>query len=273
MIYNQKKVAEIAVITGTGFKSDEEIIKKITVETPYGSPSSQIDLININGRNILMFNRHGINHIYPPHMINYLANIWALWSLGVKRIISIGAFGCLRSEWKIGDIVLCSQFINKTYRRHDTFYNGPITTHISTTDPFCSDIRRQLIESSVVMNTSIRDSASLVIIEGPRFSTRAENEDYKKSGYDVISMTHYPEVVLSLEMRMCYCSIGIITDYAHTMSKGDQDKNLGHKDISKTFFIYKETLFDLIKLAVKDLSGEPTCNCNDAIVSSREDDI
>lgn len=169
MLLNNYKISglEVAVIGGSGFYNINNVIKKRVIETPFGSPSSSITIAEINGYPVAFLPRHGENHEFPPHKINYKANIWALKQLGIQRIISTGAVGCLRSEWSIGDIVICDQFVNKTWNRSDTYYDGPITTHISVSDPYCAELRNVLIKTGKELQLKIRESGILLIIQGP----------------------------------------------------------------------------------------------------------
>ena len=134
-------------------------------------------------------------------------------ALGVSRVISPCAAGSLQPHVKPGDFVICDQFVNKTYGRHDTFYDGPITTHVSPADPYCPELSGLAVETAKKLGISVHDKGTILVIPGPRFSTKAESKFYTVQGWEVINMTQYPEVILAKELEMCYLNIALITDY------------------------------------------------------------
>ncbi|MFM9327771.1 S-methyl-5'-thioadenosine phosphorylase [Paenibacillus mesotrionivorans] len=271
---NRYKVSglRIAVIGGSGFYHMNGSSKKVLIETPYGAPSAPITIAEINGFPVAFLPRHGDDHQIPPHKINYKANLWALKQVGVERIISTGAVGSLRAEWNVGDIVICDQFVNKTWNRADTYYDGPVTTHISVSDPYCSEMREALIESGRVLQLNVREDGVLLVIEGPRFSTRAENRDWFRSGYDLISMTHYPEVVLARELGMCYTSACLITDYANILGAAHgMNSHSGHKDVIEAYAKHKENLVRLIEWTIAAIPKQKGCQCSVGLESARAD--
>ncbi|MEM3382089.1 MAG: S-methyl-5'-thioadenosine phosphorylase [Candidatus Bathyarchaeia archaeon] len=207
--------AEIAIIGGSGLYDQEllEDSKEIKVYTPYGRTSDLITIGNYMGRNVAFLPRHGRGHQIPPHAINYRANIWALRSLGVKRILSSNACGSLQERYKPGDILVLNQFIDRTKLRPSTFYDGGKVCHISSADPFCPELGRLLVQEGLSLGLSIHDGGTYVCIEGPRFSTRAESNLFRQWGADVVGMTVFPECVLAREAEICYGSIALVTDY------------------------------------------------------------
>jgi len=205
---------KIAIIGGTGVYEEGlfEMIKSLKISTPYGPPSDEIQIGNLSGVKVAFISRHGKSHVYPPHKVNYRANIWALRQLGVERIISPCAVGSLREDYKPGEIVIVDQFIDFTKKRDYTFYDGAKTIHISCADPFCPELRHLCSNVAQELKIPFKPAGTYICIEGPRFSTRAESRMFRNFA-DVIGMTLVPECQLAREMEMCYVSLAMITDY------------------------------------------------------------
>ncbi len=206
--------ARIGIIGGTGVYDPKMFELKETVRpfTPYGPPSDDIQIGTMEGVDVAFLPRHGKGHVYPPHKVNYKANIWALKDVGVDRIISPCAVGSLQEEFEPGEIVIVDQFIDMTKNRAYSFYDGPKTVHISMADPFCPEMRSIFVKEAKRKKVPVHDKGTYVCIEGPRFSTRAESQMYRAFA-DIIGMTLVPECQLAREMEMCYCSLAMITDY------------------------------------------------------------
>ncbi len=211
-----KAKAEIAIIGGSGLY-DPGIIEKpieLKVYTPYGQPSDNIIVGEIEGRKVAFLPRHGRGHRIPPHKINYRANIWALKSLGVKWIIAVSAVGSLREDYKPGDLVVPDQFIDMTKKREYTFFDEGVVAHVSMADPFCEELREYLIKIGKELGYTIHDRGTYVCIEGPRFSTKAESRLWRDVfRADIIGMTLVPEVNLACEAQICYATLAMVTDY------------------------------------------------------------
>jgi len=208
--------AEIGIIGGTGIYNTELLTNAETVKifTPYGSTSDLITIGEYNGRSVAFIPRHGKGHTLPPHRVNSRANIRALHSLGVSRIIAPSAVGSLQDAYKPGDIVLPDQFIDFTKRRDYTFYDEGKVCHVSCADPFCNELREMLLKVGKQLNTNVHNGSNYICIEGPRFSTRAESKYFREIlRGDIIGMTLVPECVLAREMEICYVSIATVTDY------------------------------------------------------------
>ena len=210
-----KETADIGIIGGTGVYDQEsfENIKENKIFTPFGETSDLISVGTYNDVKVAFIPRHGKNHTIPPHRVNYRANIWALKQLGVKRIIASAAVGSLREDYGPGAFVIPDQFIDRTKKRLDTFYDGGQVCHISSADPFCEQLRSLLIKSAEKLGLDIKKSGTYVCIEGPRFSTRAESRLFQMWKADIVGMTLYPECILAREAELCYVSISIVTDY------------------------------------------------------------
>lgn len=208
-------MAKIALIGGSGFDdpdilSDMRIIK---TGTPFGPLSSDICLGKVGSIEVAVINRHGKGHRIAPSAINNRANIWALKEIGVKTIVATTACGSLREEIEPGHIVFPDQFIDWTKGRKNTFFEGDQVAHISMADPFCGRLRSILIEAACRLKITHHDRATVITIEGPRFSTRAESRMFRMLGADVVNMSTVPEVVLAREAGMCYASVAMSTDY------------------------------------------------------------
>ena len=203
-----------AIIGGSGVYDPSlfENVESVRVATPYGSPSGPIEVGDLMGVRIAFLPRHGKGHTLPPHMVPYRANIWALKSLGVERIISPCAVGSLQMKYRPGTIMLPDQFIDFTKGRQYTFYDGGKTVHVSTADPFCPELRALIFEQGKKLKVPIFGKGTYITIEGPRFSTRAESRMFRQFA-DIIGMTLNPEIQLAVEQQMCYASIAQITDY------------------------------------------------------------
>ena len=217
-----RDLAEIGVFGGSGFYSLLDDVREIKVDTPYGAPSDSFFLANVGDRRVAFLPRHGRRHTIPPHKINYRANVWAMRSLGVKAVISPCAAGSLQREVKPGDFVLCDQFVDRTTGRADTFFDGPIVTHVSSADIYDPVLRG--VAADVIREHGIpfHERGTIVIINGPRFSTKSESKWFSDAGWEVISMTQYPEAYLCRELGMAVVNISLITDYDAGVHEGTE---------------------------------------------------
>ena len=209
------KTVKTAIIGGSGLYSLEDlsITDKITLSTPFGKPSDAIALGNFKGREIAFLPRHGDGHRINPTNIPVKANIYALKTLGVERIISISAVGSLREEISPKDIVIPDQLIDRTYLRNSTFFTDGIVVHIAFAEPFCPVLSHILYEAASKTKSTIHNGGIYVAIEGPQFSTRAESQLYRSWGADIIGMTAIPEAKLAREAEICYSTLAMVTDY------------------------------------------------------------
>jgi 5'-methylthioadenosine phosphorylase len=153
--------------------------------------------------------RHGDEHTLPAHRVNYRANVWAMKEVGVRRLIGPFACGSLRADLPPGSVVVVDQFVDRTSGREDTFYDGPQTTHVAAADPYCPDLGRILREAG----EGVVAGGTVVVIQGPRFSTRAESRWFAQAGFDLVNMTQYPEAWLARELELCYAGLGLVTDF------------------------------------------------------------
>ena len=206
--------AQVGVFGGSGFYSFlSENVREVKVDTPYGAPSDAVTLAEIGGRTVAFLPRHGRQHTIPPHKINYRANLWAMKSVGVTDIIAPNACGSLQAHIKPGDFVICDQFVDRTTGRADTFFDGPIVTHVSAAEPYCPLLRAHAVAVCRAEGITVHERGTVVVINGPRFSTKSESRWFSAQGWEVINMTQYPEAYLAREMQISYANISLITDY------------------------------------------------------------
>lgn len=205
--------ADIGIFGGSGFYSFVTKTEEVKINTPYGAPSDTVEIGEMGGVRIAFIPRHGRGHGIPPHAVNYRANLWAMRELGVSRIISPCACGSLQPDIKPGEFVVSDQFVDRTNGRKDTFCDGPSVMHISSADPYCPELRE--IAVRVIRENGIKahDGGTIVVIQGPRFSTKAESHWFTKMGWHTVNMTQYPEVVLAQELGICIVNIALVTDY------------------------------------------------------------
>lgn len=203
--------AEIAVIGGSGFYRWLDDAAEVSPSTPYGRPSAAISLGRVADRSVAFLPRHGLRHDVAPHAVNSRANLWALRELGVRRVIGPCAVGSLRPDIAPGDLVVLDQLIDRTWGRDDTYLAGEVVEHVSFADPYCPELRAAVAGVGWA-GGSLHQSGTVVVVQGPRFSTRAESRWYSTAGVDVINMTQYPEAYLARELGLCYAGLALVTD-------------------------------------------------------------
>jgi 5'-methylthioadenosine phosphorylase len=214
--------AEIGVFGGSGFYSLLEDVREVKVDTPYGAPSDSFFLASVAGRRVAFLPRHGRRHTIPPHRINYRANVWAMRSLGVKAVISPCAAGSLQLHVKPGDFDVSDQFVERTRGRAQTVYDGPIVSHHSSAETYDPVLRQLAIETIRDHDIEVHETGTVVVIEGPRFSTKAESKWFSDAGWEVINMTQFPEAWLCRELGMAVVNIALITDYDAGVHEGTE---------------------------------------------------
>jgi len=260
-----KSIAEVGVFGGSGFYNFLKIKEELSIDTIYGKPSDTIIIGELEGINVAFLPRHGRGHTIPPHKINYRANIAAMKKLGVRQIFGPCASGSLQSNIKPGDFVICDQFVDRTNSRIDTFYDGPHTTHISTADPYCLNLREIVIKEAEKIGITTYSKGTVVVIQGPRFSTKSESRWYSGLGWEVINMTQYPEVTLAREMEMCYVNISLITDYDVGLEDHPGIKSVTSQDVVSIFKDNNEKLRELLFKAIPRVPDERHCVCSSAL--------
>jgi 5'-methylthioadenosine phosphorylase len=263
------EAAEIGVFGGSGFYSLIDNPREVWVETPYGATSDKIALGEIAGRKVAFLPRHGKDHRFPPQSINYRANAWAFKELGITRVIGPTACGSLQAHVKPGSMVVADQIVDRTSGRKDTFYDGPVTTHVSFADPYCSQMRPVAAKALTDLKIETHATGTIVVIQGPRFSTRAESKWFSSLGWEVINMTNYPESYLARELEMCYVNISLITDYDVGLEGQGGIQPVSHAEVMKVFATNNERVKQGIFKIIETLPKERTCSCGSALAGAR----
>ena len=262
-----KNKATIGIFGGSGFYSFLDDVKEYTIETPYGKTSDKIAIGKIAGKNVAFMPRHGRDHSITPGDVNYRANVWAMKEVGCKYLISPCAAGSLQKEIKPGDIVFCDQFVDWTFgRRKDTFFEGPIVTHVSAADIYCPNLRKLAIQSAEKLGLSYHKTGTVVVINGPRFSSKAESKFFTSQGWGVINMTQYPESYLAKEKDMCPLNISLITDYDAGLVSDTEPVSNG-----AVMEVFKNNIENLKALLVQIITDfeEYDCACHKTFENSR----
>jgi 5'-methylthioadenosine phosphorylase len=251
----------IGVIGGSGLYALLDTVDELTVDTPYGAPSDLITVGDVAGRRVAFLPRHGRDHRFPPHRIPYRANLWALRSLGVRQILAPCAVGGLRPELGPGTFAVPDQLVDRTSGRVQTFHEDG-AVHISFADPYCPDGRAAVLATAKRHDIDAVDGGTMVVVEGPRFSTRAESRWYSAQGWSLINMTGHPEAVLARELALCYTSVALVTDLDAGVEAGTE---VTQEEVFRVFGENTERLRTLILDVVPALPGERTCPCAHAL--------
>jgi 5'-methylthioadenosine phosphorylase len=257
--------AKIGIIGGSGLYSLGPALKELWPDTPYGRPSDSVRLTDIGGRVVAFLPRHGRDHTIPPHEINFRANLFALSCLGVERVIGPCAVGSLRSELEPGSVVICDQFVDRTRGRKDTLFDGPKVTHVSLAEPYCAELRPLAAEAAHQAGFKVTESGTCVVVQGPRFSTRAESQWFAKMGGDVVGMTQYPEVALARELGMCYVTLAVVTDYDSGLAGRPDVRPVTHEEVIAEFGRSREKLVQALQSLVAKIPDARGCNCREAV--------
>lgn len=238
--------AAVGIFGGSGFYAFLDDVREVKVLTPYGPPSAAVMVGQIGDREVAFLPRHGTDHRLPPHRINYRANVWAMKHLGVTDMILPCAAGSLDHAVGPGSVVLADQVVDRTSGRAQTFYDGPRTVHVAFADPYDEEMRAVALAQAGALDIDVHPSGTLVVIDGPRFSSRAESAYYARQGWQVIGMTQCPEVGLCRELEMAALNISLITDYDVGLA-GDPDVGeVTHSEVLQTFAANNEMLRDLL---------------------------
>lgn len=261
--------AEIGVFGGSGFYSLLSDPVEFKMDTPYGPTSDTLAVGQIAGKSVAFLPRHGKTHQFPPHSIPFRANIWAMKQLGVTRIIGPTCVGSLQPDVKPGDFVVSDQFIDRTSGRKDTFYDGPITTHISSADPFCPRLIRLAVDCGRAKGITVHEGGTVVIIQGPRFSTKAESLWFTKMDWSTVNMTVYPECVLALEQEMCYVNIALVTDYDAGIVAQGAVEPVNSEEVVKVLNANNSRVKELIVDMVTSMPSTRDCACANSLSNAR----
>jgi len=258
-------MGRIGIIGGSGLYKIEGIrnLKELNISTPFGKPSGKFVIGSLEGKEVVFVPRHDVGHRIPPSHINYRANIFGMKKLGVDKIISVGACGSLKEEIKPLDFVIVDQFVDRTnYARDMSFFEKGIVAHIEFSHPVCGDLSRILFEAAKSLNLTVHSQGTYINMEGPAFSTIAESNLYRSWGMDIIGMTNFAEAKLAREAEICYATLAAVTDYDcwHPQHQSVTIEMI-IQNLQKNIDNAKRILRD----AVKNISANPRCNCQDAL--------
>jgi 5'-methylthioadenosine phosphorylase len=265
--------ARFGVIGGSGFYELLEDVTEHRVETPFGSPSDTVVTGQLAGREVAFVPRHGRGHRLPPHRIPYRANLWALRELGVRRVLLPCAVGALRPELTPGTFVVLDQFVDRTTGRVGTYHDGgdPVdhdqvgpVTHVAVAEPYCPDLRAATIDQLTAAARPHAPTGTIVVIPGPRFSTRAESRWHAAAGWDVVGMTQAPEVALARELAMCVCGIAMVTDADAGVDGGDHVTSAQVVEVFAANVAHVKRLVAAVVARADALPGD-ACTCAAAL--------
>ncbi len=254
--------ADIGVIGGSGFYSLLDDAEEIELSTPYGPPSDVVTVGRIGSRSVAFIPRHGRDHRFPPHRIPYRANLWALRSLGVRQVLAPSAVGSLQAQYGPGAIVVPDQLVDRTSGRAQTYYDAGGAVHVSFADPYCPSGRAVAVSAAREGGWHTVDGGTLVVIEGPRFSTRAESQWFARNGWTIVGMTGFPEAVLARELALCYTSLSLVTDLDAGVEAGE---GVTHDEVLEFFAQNVHRMRTLVADAVQALPEARICPCASAL--------
>jgi 5'-methylthioadenosine phosphorylase len=255
-------VAEIGVIGGSGFYEFFDSADEVAVDTPYGPPSDAVVVGEVAGRRVAFLPRHGRDHRFAPHRIPYHANLWALRSLGVRQVLAPTAVGSLTPDYGPGTLAVPDQLIDRTSGRMQTFYEAGAAVHVQFADPYCPALRASALRAAQASGWEPASAGTLVVIEGPRFSTRAESRWYAAQGWTLIGMTAHPEAILARELALCYANIALVTDTDAGVEEGE---GVTHAEVFRVFAANVARLRDLVAQAITEVPAERNCPCPHAL--------
>jgi len=251
----------IAVIGGSGLYSYLRDPETVVVDTPYGPPSAPVTIGSVAGQPVAFLPRHGLRHELAPHLVNYRANLWALRALGVRRVVGPCAVGSLRPDRRPGDLVVLDQLVDRTSGRADTFIDGPVVDHVSFADPYCPELSGLLVEAAEGAGRRVHRGGTVVVIQGPRFSTRAESRWHRLAGWDVVNMTQYPEAYLARELGLCYSALASVTDYDTGVEGDDSIAAVTHGGVQAVLAAAAATTRAVVSDLILRLPAEAGCDC------------
>ncbi|MGW7580556.1 S-methyl-5'-thioadenosine phosphorylase [Kitasatospora sp. NPDC054768] len=262
--------AEVGVIGGSGLYALLDEVTEVRVDTPYGPPSDALFLGEVAGRRVAFLPRHGRGHRLSPHRIDYRANLWALHALGVRQVFGPCAVGGLRPEYGPGTLLVPDQFVDRTSGRVQTYYDGqplpdgsvPEVVHVPMADPYCPAGRRAALDAAAAAAWGPVDGGTLVVVEGPRFSTRAESRWFSANGWSVVGMTGHPEAALARELGLCYSTLALVTDHDAGVEAGE---GVTQAEVLKVFAGNVDRLRTVLFKAIELLPVDRDCVCSHAL--------
>lgn len=252
----------VGIIGGSGFYSLLDGVAGQAVATPYGDPSGPLSSGSLGGRDVVFVPRHGPEHRYAPHVVPYRANLWALRASGVRQVVSLSAVGSLNPALPTGTLVVPDQVVDRTAGRPHTFFDdGAGVAHASFADPYCPAGRGAALSASAGADTPVVDGGVLVVVNGPRFSSRAESREFQSHGWSVIGMTAMPEAALARELGLCYTTLALVTDLDAGVEAG---QGVTHAEVLAAFAENLPRLRDLLVATLGHLpAGQGDCGCGD----------
>lgn len=247
----------LGVIGGSGFYSLFDEPEQRELDTPYGAPSAAITIGSVAGRQVAFVPRHGPHHRYAPHLVPYAANLWALRSLGVRQVVALSAVGSLTTALPTGALVVPDQIADRTHGRQHTFFSdGAGVGHATFADPYCPRGR-----AAAVAAADVHDGGTLVVVNGPRFSTRAESIEFQSQGWSIIGMTGMPEASLARELALCYTNLAMVTDLDAGVETGS---GVTHAEVLEAFAANLPRLRALLLATLARLPAtQGDCSCGD----------
>jgi 5'-methylthioadenosine phosphorylase len=250
-------LADIAVVGGSGFYEFLEDAEEVKIDTPFGPPSEPVTVGEVAGRRVAFLPRHGRDHRFPPHKIPYRANMWALRAVGVRRVLAPTAVGSLTRLYGVGTLAFPDQLVDRTRMRDQTYYDEG-ACHVPFADPYCPSVRSVAIVTAREQGWEPVTSATLVVIEGQRFSTRAESQWFAAQGWTLVGMTGHPEAVLARELALCYVPLALVTDLDAGVEEGE---GVTQAEVFEVFAANIKRLRDLVATIIA------------ALPEAREDDL
>jgi len=255
-------LADIGVIGGSGLYEFLDSYDEYSMDTPFGLPSAPVVIGEVAGKRVAFLPRHGRQHQFPPHRIPYRANLWALRSVGVRQILAPSAVGSLTAAYGPGTLAVPDQIVDRTTGRSQTFYDAGNAVHVAFADPYCPVGRSVAIGAARATGWEPATAGTLVVIEGPRFSTRAESQWYARQGWTLIGMTGHPEAVLARELALCYTTITLVTDTDAGVEEGE---GVTHEEVFRVFAANVTRLRAVIVKAIEELPLSLACPCSHAL--------
>jgi len=257
----------LGIIGGSGLYHMKElkILEKMSVETPFGSPSVQVILGELHGVGLAFLPRHGTGHFIPPSEINFRANIFAMKKAGVDRIVSVSAVGSMKEELEPGHFSVPDQFIDRTTRRISTFFTTGMVGHVALADPICAELAQAVAQSAKKSDTEVHEGGVYICIEGPQFSTRAESNLYRQWGVDIIGMTNVTEAKLAREAGICYSTLALVTDYDCWL---EEEEPVTLEAVLQIMGENVERAQGVVKDLVTRLGKERKCQCGRAAANA-----
>jgi 5'-methylthioadenosine phosphorylase len=256
--------AEIGVIGGSGLYEFLESSTTVEVPTPWGDPSDALTIGTVAGRSVAFVPRHGRDHRFPPHRVNYRANLWALRAVGVRQVLAPCAVGSLKAEHDAGSVVVPDQVVDRTWGRASTFFDEPgIVVHVPFADPYCPTGRAATVTAGRDRSLGPVDGGTLVVVNGPRFSSRAESLWHQAQGWTIVGMTALPEAALARELALCFTTVALVTDLDAGLEHGE---GVTHDEVLRVFAANITKVRDLLVDVIAALpAADEDCTCHHSL--------